>query len=283
MANETEVIREKMEATRTDLSDKIEQLEKSVVDTVQEATSTVAEAVQGAKDVVESVKDTMEGAMGTVKDTVESVQGTMENVTGAVGDAVENVKEGFVGAAEAVRDTFDLPRQVDRHPWLMMGGAVAVGFTAGKLLGHAPRVARYVGRAAETGGRMAGSALSAAGSAASTAGSWLGSLEAHVRPRTRPGQGTGPRDAARRGPRCGGAGRPRIDVSSDTGDHRQRYVQDRRQARRRPRPRAAPVRGGDGGRAEPPLLSGARQSRDREGAEEAPKLPPLPHGRGSVR
>ncbi len=177
MANETEVIREKMEATRTDLSDKIEQLEKSVVDTVQEATSTVAEAVQGAKDVVESVKDTMEGAMGTVKDTVESVQGTMENVTGAVGDAVENVKEGFVGAAEAVRDTFDLPRQVDRHPWLMMGGAVAVGFTAGKLLGHAPRVARYVGRAAETGGRMAGSALSAAGSAASTAGSWLGSLE----------------------------------------------------------------------------------------------------------
>ena len=53
MANETEVIREKMEATRTDLSDKIEQLEKQVVDTVQEATSTVADAVQGAKDVVD--------------------------------------------------------------------------------------------------------------------------------------------------------------------------------------------------------------------------------------
>ena len=59
-----------------------------------------------------------------------------------------------------------------------MGGAVAVGFTAGKLLGHAAEAAR----ARRPGRRnrrphLAGSALSAAGSAASTAGSWLSSLE----------------------------------------------------------------------------------------------------------
>ncbi len=177
MANETEVIREKMEATRTDLSDKIEKLEQQVVNTVQEASSTVADAVQGAKDVVESVKDTMEGAMGTVKDTVDSVRDTMENVTGAVGGAVEGVRDTFQDAAEAVRDTFDLPKQMDKHPWLFMGGAVAVGFTAGKLLHHAPEAARAVGRAARAGGHLAGSALSAAGSAASSAGSWWGSLE----------------------------------------------------------------------------------------------------------
>jgi ElaB/YqjD/DUF883 family membrane-anchored ribosome-binding protein len=185
MANETEVIREKMEATRTDLSDKLEKLEKQVVDTVQEATSTVADAVHGAKEMVDSVKDTVEGAM-------DSVKGTMDNVTGAVGDAVDGVKDTFEGAAEgvrhtfegaadAVRNAFDLPKQVDHHPWLMMGGAVAVGFVAGKLLDHAPAVARYVGQAAQASGHMAESALSAAGSAASSAasttGGLLGSLE----------------------------------------------------------------------------------------------------------
>ena len=62
-----------------------------------------------------------------------------------------------------------------------MGGAVAVGFVAGKLLDYAPQAARAVGRAAEAGGRLAGSALtaagSAAGSAASSAGGWWGALE----------------------------------------------------------------------------------------------------------
>ncbi len=182
MVNETEVIREKMEATRGELSDKIEKLEQQVVDTVQGATSTVADAVQGAKEMVESVKDTMEGAMGTVKDTVDSVRDTMENVTGAVGGAVDDVKETFQDAAECVRQTFDLPRQVDQHPWLMMGGAVAVGFVAGKLLPHAPEAARAVGRAAQASGRLAGSALSAAGSAASSAGSWWGTLESMFGP-----------------------------------------------------------------------------------------------------
>lgn len=188
MANETEVIREKMEATRTDLSDKIEKLEKQVVNTVQEATSTVAEAVHGAKEVVETVKDSVEGAMGTVKDTVDSVRDTMENVTGAVGGAVEgvkdtfegaaeSVKETFEGAAEAVRKTFDLPKQVQEHPWLMMGGAVAVGFVAGKLLDYAPEAARAVGRAAEAGGRLAESITTTAGAAASAAGGLWGALE----------------------------------------------------------------------------------------------------------
>jgi ElaB/YqjD/DUF883 family membrane-anchored ribosome-binding protein len=155
MVDETEVIREQMEATRSDLSDKLEQLENQVVNTVQEATSTVADAVQGAKDVVETVKDTVEGA-------VESVQGTVENVTGAVGGAMEGVRDTFAWTADCIRQTFDLPKQVDRHPWLMMGGAAAAGFAAGKLLDRAPQAARALGRAAQAGGRVAESAASAA-------------------------------------------------------------------------------------------------------------------------
>lgn len=213
MANETEVIREKMEATRNDLSDKLEKLEKSVVDTVQEATTTMAEAVHGAReavqatqDVVQTVKDTVEGAAQSVQGTVDSVRDTMENVTGSVGGAVEGVKESFAGAAasmqdtfagaaesvretfhnvsESVRDTFDFPKQVDRHPWLMVGGAVAVGFVAGKLLDYGPEAMEAVHSAAHTGGRLAQSAASlaaatasAAGATASASGGWMAALE----------------------------------------------------------------------------------------------------------
>jgi ElaB/YqjD/DUF883 family membrane-anchored ribosome-binding protein len=159
-----------MEATRNDLSDKIEKLEKQVVDTVQEATSTVADAVQGAKDMVESVKDTVAGTMESVNDTVDAVKGAAEN-------AVEGVKDTLQGAADSVRDTFDLPRQVDRHPWMMMGGAVAVGFVAGKLFGHAPEARRALSRAAESGGRFAATTASVAGTAASAAGGLLGTVE----------------------------------------------------------------------------------------------------------
>jgi len=170
-----------MEATRNDLSDKLDKLEKQGVNTVQEATSTVAEAVHGAKEVVENVKDTVEGA-------VEGVKGTVENVTGAVGGAVEGVKETFSGAAETVKETFqnaaegvreafDLPKQVDRHPWLMMGGAVAVGFAAGKLLDYAPEAMEAVQGAAQSSGRLAESFGATAGAAASAAGGWMAALE----------------------------------------------------------------------------------------------------------
>lgn len=199
MANETEVIRDKMEETRNNLSDKLEQLENKVVDSVQSATSAVAEtvqnatvtvneAVQSAKDVVESVKDSFQGTVDSVKGTVDSVkdsvEGTVESVRETFQSAADSVKDTFHSAAEGFKDTFDLPKQMDRHPWLMLGGAVAVGFVAGKLLDRAPQVGRaaygLAERAASTMATTAsavGSAASAAGSAASAAGSMLGTLE----------------------------------------------------------------------------------------------------------
>jgi hypothetical protein len=39
-----------------------------------------------------------------------------------------------------VKHFFDVPRQVDRHPWLMMGGSVLLGYLGGRLL--TPRRAR---------------------------------------------------------------------------------------------------------------------------------------------
>jgi len=116
MENEPELIRNQMQDTRTALTEKLEALEQHVVETVQNTTSTVAETVQ-------SVKDAVEDTVSTVKGTVEK---TVDTVTGSVHQTVETVK-----------DAIDVPGHVQRHPWLMMLGSMAVGFVGGRLLNNA--------------------------------------------------------------------------------------------------------------------------------------------------
>lgn len=102
MADEPEVIRQQMEETRHNLAEKLEALESQVVGTVQDATSAVNETV-------ETIKEAAQTTVGTVKDTVQETVAT-------------------------VKETFDLELQFQRHPWVMLGGSVAVGFAVGSLL-----------------------------------------------------------------------------------------------------------------------------------------------------
>jgi ElaB/YqjD/DUF883 family membrane-anchored ribosome-binding protein len=102
MVDEPEVIRQQMEETRASLTEKLEALESQVAGTVQSTTEAVTE-------------------------TVEAVKETVENVT-------ETVKE----TAHSVAETFNLKRQVERHPWGMLGGSVAVGCLAGYFLSGKP-------------------------------------------------------------------------------------------------------------------------------------------------
>ena len=102
MDDKTEVIRHNIEETRNSLADKLETLEQTVVETVQGTTCAVVETVD------------------TVKEAVQ--------------ETVEQVKETVQTTVEKVKETFDLRLQVERHPWLMLGGAVGVGYLAGTLL-----------------------------------------------------------------------------------------------------------------------------------------------------
>jgi ElaB/YqjD/DUF883 family membrane-anchored ribosome-binding protein len=154
MADEPEVIRKQMEETRTDLTEKLETLEGEVQDKVQNATDKVSE--------------------------------TVENVRETVRDTVENVKETVHDTLESVKSTFDLPQQVDRHPWLMFGGAVAVGYVGGCLLSRLeePRTADRSPRwEAGDYGHQAGASLAGAGTREESATSqWLGEMYQKLRP-----------------------------------------------------------------------------------------------------
>ena len=104
MNDTPEVIRQQMEETKSQLTEKLESLEHQVSETVQ-STGTAVTA------------------------TAEAVQETIEAVTGAVQDAVQSVSKAF-----------DFPRQIERHPWIAVGGSFALGYLASELL-NAPTTA----------------------------------------------------------------------------------------------------------------------------------------------
>ena len=102
MDQEADALRHQMDETRASLTEKLETLEHQIVETVQGATSVVSETVVNDK---EAVHETVSEVKDTVHETVDTV-----------------------------KSTFDLRQQVERHPWLVFGGAVAVGFLAGRVV-----------------------------------------------------------------------------------------------------------------------------------------------------
>lgn len=97
MDDTPEVIRQQMDETKLQLAEKLESLEHQVTQTVQ-STGTAVNA------------------------TVASVQETVETVTGAIQDAVKSVSNAL-----------DVQRQFDRHPWLILGGSVVLGYLAAEF------------------------------------------------------------------------------------------------------------------------------------------------------
>lgn len=89
-----DMIRQQMEETKSQLSDKLESLEQQVSDTVQ-STGTAVNA------------------------TVEAVHDTVDSVTGAVQEAVQ-----------FITNAFDIRRQVERNPLVVVGGAFVLGYLA---------------------------------------------------------------------------------------------------------------------------------------------------------
>lgn len=109
MDREREIIERQMAATRTNLTDKIGQLEQSVKHTVGDAV-----------DTVEHVREAVTGTVNSVTDTLQST--------------VQSVTDSVRGTVESVSDALDVSKQVQKHPWGMMAGAAAVGFVGGCLL-----------------------------------------------------------------------------------------------------------------------------------------------------
>jgi len=127
MDEQPEVIQHQMEETRQALVDKLEALENQVAETVQSTTHAVQDTTSAVTGTVEAVKDTVENVSEKVQETMATVTDTLQQTAHAVSDTVQQT-------AHAVSEAFDLRLQAERHPWLVVGGAVAVGYTGALLL-----------------------------------------------------------------------------------------------------------------------------------------------------
>jgi len=98
-----------MAATRNSLTEKIETLEDKVVHSMQDATAVLHDTIDSARDVVHETVSTVKSAVTSTGDMVKS-------------------------SVASVKESFDLPLQIQRHPWAAVGTAVAAGFVVGSLM-----------------------------------------------------------------------------------------------------------------------------------------------------
>jgi hypothetical protein len=122
MPPEKEVIKQQMGQTRSALTEKMELLENQVLGTVRDTTTTVS---------------------GTVHELTSTLSTTVHEVGNTVRETTLDVRATLHEAAATVRDSLDISRQMQEHPWLMLGGSVVVGYVGGRLLdsierGHFP-------------------------------------------------------------------------------------------------------------------------------------------------
>ena len=104
----TEDMQHQIDDTRVHLMKNVEALEHEVVDLVQ-------------------------GASAAVTDTIDSIQGTVGDTVGAVQDAVRDTMTSVRGTVTSLKHAFDIGGHARRHPWLLFGGAVALGYLCGRF------------------------------------------------------------------------------------------------------------------------------------------------------
>lgn len=123
-------IQREMEDTRSALAEKLETLEQKVagvVGAVEQVTSSVSETV-------ENIKDTVTETVSNIKETVSETSSTVSAVTESVQEGVKSVGEN---AKKVITEHLNFADFVDEHPYYAVGGAAAVGFLLGSMLGGA--------------------------------------------------------------------------------------------------------------------------------------------------
>lgn len=111
----------------------------------------MADKVDQIRRQMARTRDSLQHKLDVLEDRT---LGAVQKTTDAVVDVAETVSETVTDAKEAVAETvkkterfFDLGRHVNKHPWAVMGGAVAAGFAASVLLS---RTGRTIEEAVET-------------------------------------------------------------------------------------------------------------------------------------
>jgi len=141
MAQRADDIRHEIEDTRAAMTAKLAILEERVLETVAGVQVSVEKIVEDVRGIVKDVRTTVDTTLATVDTTLVAVRQGVAGTQASVEEIVEHMK-GTIGETVAtVQRTFDLPAQVEHHPWPIVGGALLAGYMLGRWGGGRPSVA----------------------------------------------------------------------------------------------------------------------------------------------
>ena len=88
---------------------------------------------------IEDTRRRMDATQSAMTEKLEmleqQIRETVDDAHSAVEDVVINVKETISDTADAIKRTFDISYQTERHPWVVFSGSVLVGYLFGNRRG----------------------------------------------------------------------------------------------------------------------------------------------------
>jgi hypothetical protein len=88
---------------------------------------------EATKDIRDQMAETRASLAEKIEKLENKVLGTVETAQASVEQTAEAVKDTVEITTANIQRTFDLKHQVDRNPWLMVGGSVFAGYVLGVM------------------------------------------------------------------------------------------------------------------------------------------------------
>ena len=73
-----------------------------------------------------------------MNDTPEVIRQQMEETKSQLTEKLGSLECQVTDGVQSVTDVFDLPLQIERHPWLAVGGSLVLGYLASEILHATP-------------------------------------------------------------------------------------------------------------------------------------------------